>query len=175
MLIVILLLVVFECNHIIKTIDAWVYITIANTVFNHPSRRRILGGEVSRCCMLSTHDPKMANLENYNTTNDKVMNDVSANHDNSVVNVNYHYDSNTNTGTSNDALQNNIAAVSLLRPSSLCNVDQMSGTDLAYIGDVVYELYIRSRTVWPLKRTSDLQQQVVAYVRGKYYKREKKL
>ena len=42
----------------------------------------------------------------------------------------------------------------------------MSGTDLAYIGDVVYELYIRTRTVWPLKRTTDLQQQVVALVRG---------
>ena len=45
-------------------------------------------------------------------------------------------------------------------------MDQLSGTDLAYIGDVVYELYIRTRTVWPLKRTSDLQQQVVALVRG---------
>jgi ribonuclease III family protein len=42
----------------------------------------------------------------------------------------------------------------------------MSGTDLAYIGDVVYELYIRTRTVWPLKRTTDLQQKVVALVRG---------
>jgi hypothetical protein len=52
-------------------------------------------------------------------------------------------------------------------PSSSCNVDQLSGTDLAYIGDVVYELFIRTRTVWPLKRTSDLQQQVVALVRGK--------
>ena len=51
-------------------------------------------------------------------------------------------------------------------PSSSCKVDQMSGTDLAYIGDVVYELYIRTRTVWPLKRTTDLQQQVVALVRG---------
>ncbi len=51
-------------------------------------------------------------------------------------------------------------------PSSSCKVDQMSGTDLAYIGDVVYELFIRTRTVWPLKRTSDLQHQVVALVRG---------
>jgi hypothetical protein len=54
----------------------------------------------------------------------------------------------------------------LLRPSGSCDVDQLSGTDLAYIGDVVYELYIRSRTVWPLKRTTDLQQQAVSLVRG---------
>ena len=38
---------------------------------------------------------------------------------------------------------------------------------LAYIGDVVFELYIRSRHVWPLKRTADLQNTVVALVRGK--------
>lgn len=36
----------------------------------------------------------------------------------------------------------------LLRPAEPCNVDRMSGTDLAYVGDVVYELFVRSRTVW---------------------------
>jgi len=36
----------------------------------------------------------------------------------------------------------------LLRPAENCNVDRMSGTDLAYVGDVVYELFVRSRTVW---------------------------
>lgn len=41
-----------------------------------------------------------------------------------------------------------LALFNILRPSSSCNVDRMSGTDLAYIGDVVYELYVRSRTVW---------------------------
>ena len=61
--------------------------------------------------------------------------------------------------------------VPFLVPSSSCRVDQMSGTDLAYIGDVVYELYIRTRTVWPLKRTTDLQQQVVALVRGRKWLR----
>jgi hypothetical protein len=55
----------------------------------------------------------------------------------------------------------------LLLPSTSCDVGQMSTSDLAYIGDVVYELFIRSRTVWPSKRTSDLQLQVVALVRGK--------
>lgn len=54
----------------------------------------------------------------------------------------------------------------LLRPSKSCDPDQMGGTDLAYIGDVVFELFCRSRYVWPLKRTSDLQNQVVAVVRG---------
>ena len=55
----------------------------------------------------------------------------------------------------------------LLLPSKTCRVDQMSGTDLAYIGDVVFELFIRSRHVWPSKRTSDLQKLVVNTVRGK--------
>lgn len=36
----------------------------------------------------------------------------------------------------------------LLSPVDSCNVDRLSGTDLAYIGDVVYELFVRSRTVW---------------------------
>lgn len=56
----------------------------------------------------------------------------------------------------------------LLRPSSSCRVNQMSGTDLAYVGDVVYELFIRSRCVWPSKRTSDLQDEVVGFVRAEY-------
>ena len=54
----------------------------------------------------------------------------------------------------------------LLSPPPKCDVDRMSSTDLAYIGDVVYELLVRSKKVWPSKRTSDLQQQVVRLVRG---------
>jgi ribonuclease-3 family protein len=42
----------------------------------------------------------------------------------------------------------------------------MSSTDLAYVGDAVYELLIRTTKVWPSKRTSDLQSQVVSIVRG---------
>jgi ribonuclease III family protein len=64
----------------------------------------------------------------------------------------------------------NEASFAFLRPPEICNVDQMSATDLAYIGDVVYELYIRSRTVWPPKRTADVHQQAVALVRGKNQK-----
>lgn len=54
----------------------------------------------------------------------------------------------------------------ILRPRNDAKVDRMSSTDLAYIGDAVYELLVRSRTVWPPRRTSDLQMKVVAYVRG---------
>ena len=38
--------------------------------------------------------------------------------------------------------------LSLLSPADTCDVDRMSGTDLAYVGDCVYELFVRSRTVW---------------------------
>lgn len=54
----------------------------------------------------------------------------------------------------------------LLSPIESCKVDRMSGTDLAYIGDSVFELFIRSKCVWPSKRTSDLQHQVVGLVRA---------
>eukprot|EP00536_Pseudo-nitzschia_multiseries_P000111 jgi/Psemu1/249212/estExt_Genewise1Plus.C_20270 len=56
----------------------------------------------------------------------------------------------------------------LLSPSSSCRVNQMSGTDLAYIGDAVFELFVRSRHVWPPKRTSDLQNTVVGLVRAEH-------
>lgn len=55
-----------------------------------------------------------------------------------------------------------------LTPRNDCRVDQMSGTELAYIGDVVYELFVRSKLVWPSKRTADLQQQAVALVRAEH-------
>jgi ribonuclease III family protein len=54
----------------------------------------------------------------------------------------------------------------ILRPSRNCRVELMSPTDLAYIGDVVYELFVRCRHVWPSKRTSDLQDIVVHTVRA---------
>jgi ribonuclease-3 family protein len=61
-----------------------------------------------------------------------------------------------------------LSLLDLLTPVESCNVDRMSGTDLAYIGDSVFELFIRSKYVWPSKRTSDLQHQVVGLVRGAY-------
>ena len=56
----------------------------------------------------------------------------------------------------------------LLCPSNSTKVDQMSVSDLAYIGDAVYELLVRSYMVWPSKRTSELQQQVVSLVRAEH-------
>lgn len=56
----------------------------------------------------------------------------------------------------------------LLLPSAKSNADQIGPTALAYIGDVVFELMVRARHVWPTRRTSDLQQQVVSIVRGTF-------
>lgn len=65
-----------------------------------------------------------------------------------------------------DSPKDSSRLLELLRPPPSCKVEQMSSTDLAYIGDVVYELLVRSMHVWPPKRTSDLQTTVVALVRG---------
>jgi len=56
--------------------------------------------------------------------------------------------------------------IPLLLPSPKCNPTQMSPTSLAYIGDVVFEMFARCRYVWPTRRTSDLQNVVVAKVRA---------
>ncbi|KAL7575031.1 hypothetical protein ACA910_010842 [Epithemia clementina (nom. ined.)] len=55
-----------------------------------------------------------------------------------------------------------------LLPAKSCDARRMSSTDLAYIGDVVYELFVRSQFVWPSRRTKDLQKQVVARVRAEF-------
>lgn len=57
---------------------------------------------------------------------------------------------------------------SCLIPVDSCQVRRMSSTDLAYIGDVVYELFVRSKFVWPSRRTTDLQNRVVAVVRAEF-------
>lgn len=54
----------------------------------------------------------------------------------------------------------------MLLPNPTCNPTQMSPTSLAYIGDSVFEMFVRSRYVWPSRRTTDLQNLVVAKVRG---------
>ncbi len=56
-----------------------------------------------------------------------------------------------------------------LMPIPKCNPSQMSPTSLAYIGDSVFELFVRTRYVWPTRRTSDLQKLVVAKVRGESF------
>ncbi|WP_159790367.1 Mini-ribonuclease 3 [Sodalinema gerasimenkoae] len=43
---------------------------------------------------------------------------------------------------------------------------QLSPTSLAYLGDAVYELYVRQRYLFPPRRTHRYHQQVVAQVRA---------
>jgi ribonuclease-3 family protein len=45
-------------------------------------------------------------------------------------------------------------------------IEQLSPASLAYIGDAVYELYIRMHYLWPPKRISAHHNQVVAQVRA---------
>lgn len=70
------------------------------------------------------------------------------------------------TDSNSVAASDQASLLQFLQPSEDCQVNRMSSTDLAYIGDAVYELFVRSRTVWPSKKTSDLQTQVVGLVRG---------
>jgi hypothetical protein len=55
----------------------------------------------------------------------------------------------------------------LISPISSAKPDQMSASSLAYLGDVLFELFVRSRYIWPSRRMSDLQNKVVSVVRGK--------
>jgi len=57
---------------------------------------------------------------------------------------------------------------SLLRPRDGYTVDQMSVSDLAYIGDAVYELFTRALYVWPSKKRVNLQNDVVDRVRAEF-------
>ena len=54
----------------------------------------------------------------------------------------------------------------LMSPIASAKPDQMSASSLAYLGDVLFELFVRSRYVWPSRRMSDLQNKVVSVVRG---------
>ncbi|KAL7530520.1 hypothetical protein ACHAXR_003540 [Thalassiosira sp. AJA248-18] len=56
----------------------------------------------------------------------------------------------------------------LMSPITSAQPDQMSASSLAYLGDVVFELFIRSRYVWPSRRMPDLQNKVVSIVRGTF-------
>ncbi|KAL3757877.1 hypothetical protein ACHAWU_002797 [Discostella pseudostelligera] len=54
----------------------------------------------------------------------------------------------------------------LMSPIASAKPDQMSASSLAYLGDVLFELFVRSRYVWPSRRMSDLQDKVVSVVRA---------
>ena len=57
----------------------------------------------------------------------------------------------------------------LMSPIASAKPDQMSASSLAYLGDVLFELFVRSRYVWPSRRMSDLQDKVVSVVRGEQH------
>lgn len=61
----------------------------------------------------------------------------------------------------------NTQLLNLLMPSIDCDVTQLSPTTLAYIGDAVFELFVRSRYAWPSRRTTQYREIVVGVVRGK--------
>ncbi|WP_232826216.1 Mini-ribonuclease 3 [Cyanothece sp. BG0011] len=46
------------------------------------------------------------------------------------------------------------------------NISQLSPAFLAYIGDAVYELYVRTRYLFPPRKVRDYHNQVVAQVRA---------
>jgi ribonuclease III family protein len=49
---------------------------------------------------------------------------------------------------------------------NLQTIKQVSPVALAYLGDAVYELYIRRRYLFPLRRQNDYHKQVVAHVKA---------
>lgn len=51
-------------------------------------------------------------------------------------------------------------------PAALCQVEQLSPTALAYIGDGVYELFIRMAYLMPPQRIAAYHRQVVSQVRA---------
>jgi ribonuclease-3 family protein len=54
----------------------------------------------------------------------------------------------------------------LLQPLSVAQIQQLSPSALAYLGDAVYELYIRRSYLLPAKRIQTYHHQVVAQVRA---------
>lgn len=59
-----------------------------------------------------------------------------------------------------------------LMASFSTQIEQLSPAALAYIGDAVYELYIRTRYIFPPKRISVYHEQVVARVRAESQARQ---
>jgi len=66
----------------------------------------------------------------------------------------------------NDEMNEVTNFFALMSPVPSAKPDQMSASSLAYLGDVLFELFIRSRYVWPSRRMSDLQNTVVSIVRA---------
>jgi hypothetical protein len=75
----------------------------------------------------------------------------------------------TNPTVATSSASTTLSLEQLLSPVRGCDVTQMGPTAWAYVGDVVFELFVRSQMVWPTRRTSDLQEQVVSLVRGECF------
>ncbi len=57
-------------------------------------------------------------------------------------------------------------SISVQAAGFLPQIEQLAPASLAYIGDAVYELYMRSRYLLPPKRIKDFHEKVVARVRA---------
>ena len=72
----------------------------------------------------------------------------------------------TSSGSTPSTIIDSKDPLDLLQPRSDFDVDQIGPAQLAFVGDIVYELYVRCRYVWPARRTADLQSTVVGIVRA---------
>jgi hypothetical protein len=86
---------------------------------------------------------------------------------NRLVTLDESSSSNCNDGGSSEENNDDLSLfIELMSPISSAQPDQMSASSLAYLGDVVFELFIRSRYVWPQRRMPVLQNTVVGLVNG---------
>ena len=65
-----------------------------------------------------------------------------------------------------DGEASDVLLLDILSPRSDRKTDRIGTTQLAFIGDIVFELFVRCRYVWPARRTTDLQSIVVNTVRA---------
>lgn len=72
----------------------------------------------------------------------------------------------TTTTESADLAAKLFQLIPALMPLTTAQVQQISPTALAYLGDAVYELYVRSRYLLPAKRSQTYHRLVVAQVRA---------
>ena len=68
--------------------------------------------------------------------------------------------------TSDNIFEVNLAAMKTHEQKQQGHLAQLSPSSLAYLGDAVYELYVRTQFLLPPKRVSDYHDQVVSTVRA---------
>ena len=117
-------------------------------------------------CRLSAHSaPKYCNQFELQLRHDVMRKETVPNQSTSILFVGAGSSDDDNT---HDEKQDPSMFYELMSPITSAKPDQMSASSLAYLGDVLYELFVRSRYVWPSRRMSDLQNTVVSIVRGKW-------